>query len=84
MMVMGYGIVTWHVRGADVMEVGYDPTTLIRQFRGEGSHLMIDTKRMLCQPTVISVVMIAVRSKVVALVQIVNDVTDTFAIDITK
>ena len=84
MMVMGNSIVTWHMRGADIMEEGHDPATLIRQFRGEGSHLMIDTKGMLCQSAVISMMVIAVCSKVIALVQIGNNVADTFTIDITK
>ena len=64
------------------MEECHDPATLVREFWSENPHLKIDAKRVLCQTTDVSVVVMAVGREVVALIQIGYHVTDPFAVDV--
>lgn len=84
MMMVGDGIIAFQMRGADIMEESDDAATLIWEFWGEDSHLLIDAKGVFCQSSFVSMVVVAVGREVIALVEIGNDVADALAIDITQ
>jgi hypothetical protein len=66
------------------MEECHDTTTLIRKFGGKNPHFLIDSKRVLCQTSHISMVMMAVSREVVALMQIGDDIADSLTVDVAE
>lgn len=84
MMLIANGIISFHLGGANVMKECNDPTTVIGELWRYFPHCAINSEGMCRQSSLISVVMMAMGCKVVAMMQICDNIDHTLSINVAQ
>lgn len=84
MMMTADLIKTFVMGGTDVVKKSHDTATLVGKVRFHVSQSSIYIQGMVCQTTLITMVMVAVGSEIVTMMQIVDHTANPLAIDIAE
>lgn len=84
MSMLAYGVISLKVSGAQVMEQGNDAATFVKKFGCRCPHFPIYPQRVVCQPALIVMMVVAVGNEIVAMLQIGYDIVHPFAVDVAE